>query len=384
MDSGGEERMKKVLIIHATAGAGHTKAAQAIHKAFGEVTHDLEIKIINSLDYTNGFFKWSYPNVYVFLVNRIPHVWGFFYYLLDSPIFYPLVSWIRHIMNWANTRPLARFITQYRPDLIINTHFLASDIISMEGKRRIKGRMVNVVTDYRLHSFWIAKGVDTYVAPYDETKNDLIKRGIPPDKIKVLGMPIDPVFSRSVAKDAVRKRYNIKPDRFTALVGSGGFGIGPVEALVKELMDISIPLQLLVVCGKNTSLCSAIKGLEKEANFPITALGFVDNMHELMEVSDIIVTKSGGMVCAEALAKELPIVGIFPIPGQEARNLSVLLQKKVAFKLDQIPSIRPLLTRLYENKDELDQLRKRVAGAGRPSASLDIAKLAIEILKGNK
>lgn len=375
---------KKVLIIHATAGSGHTKASQAIYKAFNQIKGDLEVKIINSLDYTNTFFKWSYPNIYVFLVNRIPLIWGFFYYFLDNSFFYPLVSWIRHLTNWINSKSLARFIEQYQPDLIINTHFLAPDVITMAGRGRIKAHLISVITDYRAHSFWIAKGVDTYVVPYEETKTDLIKRAVSPDKIKVLGMPIDPIFSKSVDKDEIRNRFNIKAGRFTVLVGSGGFGIGPIESLVKEIMELDIPIQLLVVCGKNELLFSAIKKLAEKAPFPVAAFGFIDNMHELMSISDIIVTKSGGMVCAEALAKELPIVGIFPIPGQESRNLNLLLRKKIAFKLKKTSSIKSLLTGLYNNKDQLDKLKKRVLDARRPFASLDIVKMALEILEKDK
>jgi len=369
--------------MHATAGSGHTKAAQAIYKAFEELDHDLDVKIVNSLDYTTPFFKWTYPNFYVFLVNRVPLLWGFSYYILDSRFFYPLVSWIRHLVNWINTRKLVTFLRENRPDLIIHTHFLAPDVVAMMGKNNATSHMITVVTDYRLHSFWLARGTDIYVAGYKETVEDLIKRGVPRDKIRLLGMPIGPIFSKNVNKAEVYKKLNIKKDIFTVLVGSGGFGIGPVEELVKELMNIKIPMQLLVVCGKNELLRSAIKKLADTASFTIIPLGFVDNMHELMEISDLTITKSGGLVCAEALAKDLPMIGIFPIPGQEERNLNLLLKKGVGRRLKRISDITSLVTKLYRNEDGLSKMKENIAKVKRPYAAIDIAKLAIDTLRKN-
>ena len=374
---------KKVLIIHATAGSGHTKSAQAIYNAINEVNHNLEVKIINSLDYTNTFFKFSYPRVYMFLVNRIPLIWGFFYYILDSRFFYPLLCWIRHIYNWLVAQPLVRFLEEYQPDIIINTHFLAPDVISMAGKKRISGRMMSVITDYRLHSFWIARGVDEYLVTYEDTKKDLVKRGIPKEKIKVFGMPIDPVFLKEINKDEIKRKLGIR-NLFTVLVGSGGFGVGPMHKLIEELVGVDIPIQLLVVCGKNKELFKDVSEMSKKADFPVKAFGFVDNMHELMEVSDLIVTKSGGIVCAEALAKNLPIVGIFPIPGQESRNLRVMLEKGVAMELDRPQDAKNLLTNLFKDKDKLEKIRKNVALIRKPRAAMDIADFALTTLEKGK
>ena len=372
---------KKILIIHATAGAGHTKAAQAIQRAFGEFENGLEVKIINSLDYTTPFFRLTYPKIYVFLVNRIPLVWGLFYYLLDNAFFYALVSWIRHLNNWIASQGLVKFLKEYRPDVIIATHFLAPDVISMMGKDKLKARLITVVTDYRLHSFWLAKGVDDYIVAYDETKRDLIKRGVAADKIHILGNPIDSVFSEKLDKEEIRKRFHLDGRRFTVLVGCGGYGIGPVEKLIAAINGTNVPLELLVVCGKNEELYSKVQNLAKSMNFYLVNFGFVDNMHELMEVSDLLVTKPGGIVCAEALAKGLPIIGIFPIPGQERRNLDTLVRRGAAARLRNTDDIRNIIEKFYRHKDSLQRMKERIASIKRPQAALDIAKLAAELVK---
>ena len=118
--------------------------------------------------------------------------------------------------------------------------------------------------------------------------------------------------------------------------------------------------------------------------FPIVTFGFIDNIHELMEVSDIIITKSGGIVCAEALVKDLPIVAMSPIPGQEANNLSILLKNEVGYRLKEIGDVKKILKDLYTRKDDLARIRMKIANVKKPDAASNIAKLAIEKIGRHK
>lgn len=374
---------KRILLVYATAGTGHKKAALAIKKAFDGMKTDAEIDIIDSLDYTNASFKWSYPNYYIFMVNRIPGLWGFGYYSLDNKIFYSLVSWIRHLVNWINARALAKFMREGNYDVIVSTHFLATDIAFMEGKKRIPARIINVVTDYLPHSFWIAKGIDTYVVAHEKTKSVLMaKYAIPQDKIKVLGIPIDPVFAVTKDKKAIKAARDITEGLFTVLVGSGGFGVGPIVELVKAFKGTDIPMQLLVVCGKNESLAVDIKALAKDMKIRVKVYGYVDYMDELMEAADIIVTKTGGMMSSEALAKDLPIVGIAPIPGQETRNYNILSESGVVLGKGDIESVPGLVEKLYKEGALREEMIARIRRIKNPDAANNIARLAIEAAGG--
>jgi len=369
---------KRILIIYTTAGAGHKKAAFAIKRAFDEIASGAEVDIIDSLDYTNKFFKISYPGSYILMVTRIPVIWGYAYYILDNRIVYALLSWIRHITNWINTRPLARFLREKDYDVIITTHFLPPDVISMEGKSKIRGRLINVVTDYRLHSFWVSDATDLYVVAHEKTKSDLrLKYNIPDKKIKICGIPIDPVFSKTKGRERLRGALGIEKTLFTVLIGSGGFGVGPISELVKSFKGISIPVQLLVVCGKNRALLDEIEGLKGSLGVPVKAYGFIDNMDELMEASDVIVTKTGGLMSSEALSKDLPMIGLAPIPGQESRNFNILKESGVVIGADSVKDAPSIVKRIYEDKDFKTGLHKKIASVKRPDAALEIAKLAI-------
>ncbi|MBL7068767.1 MAG: hypothetical protein ISS34_02800 [Candidatus Omnitrophica bacterium] len=372
--------MIRILIIYATAGTGHKKAALAVKEAFNEIGPDVSVEILDSLDYTTTFFKWSYPRFYIFLVNRVPLFWGWCYHILDNKIFYSLTSWIRHLTNWINSRRLAEYLKKENYDVIISTHFLAPDVISMEGRERIKSRLINVITDYRTHSLWIAKSADIYVVAHEKTKVDLISRyGIEEEKIKVLGIPIEPVFSKKKDKNELIKKHGIDKDLFTVLVGSGGFGVGPIIDLVKSFKGVSLAMQLLVVCGKNESLSIEVKGLQRDIRIPMKVYGYIDFMDELMELADVIVTKTGGMMSSESLSKDLPIIGIAPIPGQETRNYNILVESGVVLGVKDINEVPRIVERLCRDKALTKDLKIKIASIKRPDAAYNVARLALKV-----
>lgn len=372
---------KKILIVYSTAGAGHKKAAFAIKKAFDEMGAGQNVDIVDALDHTSRFFKWTYPRIYIFMVNRIPYFWGIGYYLLDNRFVYSATSWIRHATNWINARPLARYLRQKDYDVIISTHFLPTDIISMEGKDKTRARLINVVTDFRMHSFWYASATDVYVVAHKLAREELVSRyRVSEEKIKVLGIPIDTVFSRSKGREELIDRLGLEKDLFTVLVGSGGFGVGPIAELVQAFNGIDIPMQLVIICGKNKPLLSTITNMKDTMSIPLKAFGFVDNMDEFMAASDIMISKTGGLMSSEALSKSLPIIGIAPIPGQETRNFDILKKSCAIIDGRDIAKIPKIVTNLYKNEDMMKTLKENIEAIKRPEAAKDIAELALSDL----
>jgi len=147
-----ESDMKNILVVYATAGIGHKKASLAIKKALDDMSpEDVEVSLIDALDYTNAFFKWSYLKSYLLMVNRLPLLWGLSYYITDNFYVNLLVSIFRRINNWMNSRPLERYLLQRRPDVIVSTHFFASEVVSnLKARGLLRSHLVTVVTDYKL------------------------------------------------------------------------------------------------------------------------------------------------------------------------------------------------------------------------------------------
>jgi len=366
----------KYLIVYASAGAGHKKAADAIYEALTAKIGKKDVAIADSLDYANRFFRWSYSKKYLTLVSYLPGVWGFFYYLFDNRFVYKLIWLSRRLTNAINCRRFEEFVCQAKPEVIISTHFMANEIISrMKRKGKISCKLFCAVTDYRLHSFWLAPNVDGYFVAIDNTKLDLLKRGVPADKVHVTGIPISPRFSINLDKQKTQVKLGLNIGLFTVLVIGGGFGVGPIEELVKKISALELNIQFMIVCGHNKELCEKINALVHALGIKAKFYGFVDNVDELMSASDILVTKSGGLTSSEALAKGLPAIFIRPIPGQEKRNSRSLEASNAAIIAKDVNFVSRKIKELFENPDTLNKMNAAVKKIARPNSANDIVKI---------
>ena len=371
---------KKILIVYATAGIGHKKASIAVKKAYDEMNlPGVEVTLIDALDYTNNFFKWSYLQAYLLMVNKLPTFWGLSYYLTDMPFVDLFVSYIRRINNWANSKKLVNYILDTKPDVIISTHFFASEVIAdLKQKSLVLSKLVTVVTDYKIHAWWVAEGTDAYVVASEDTRRDLEGRKVDPSRIKVMGIPIEPVFSKVLDRPKIFKETGLRDDLFTILVIGGGFGVGPIEGIVKVISQIPRELQTVVVCGHNEDLVQKIRSLKDEYKLNMKVLGFIDNVYEYMDISDILISKSGGITVSESLAKEIPLVVISPILGQETRNSDFLVKNNTAIKVNKLDDLKAALEGLISDPVKLDKMKESIKKIEKPHAAYDVAKFAYE------
>ncbi|MBI3991465.1 MAG: hypothetical protein HY350_04865 [Candidatus Omnitrophica bacterium] len=370
--------MKKVWIIYASSGAGHRRAAQAIYETFKEENIEADVSLLNSLDYTNPFLKNTYPATYLFLIRYMPWLWGFAYHFFDLFREGGVLFFLRRVFNMLNEKGLVKALKKEKPDVIILTHFFANEIISNMKRKGFKSRTVCVVTDFGLHSFWISRETDFYVVGSEETKADLAKRGISEDKIRVMGIPVRPVFREKKEKDALLEKLGLKKHLFTILIMSGGFGVGPVEELVKELGNLDAGLQLLVLCGDNRQLYQGISIFAKIARNPVYVYGFIENVDEMMIVSDLAITKSGGLTVSEAMAKCLPLIIVSPIPGQEYKNARFIVKTGAGWLARSLAGVTMLVNEMLKNPGVLAEKKDNCLKVSHPDASLRIAMLAMK------
>jgi processive 1,2-diacylglycerol beta-glucosyltransferase len=248
--------LKRVLLLSASAGAGHIRAAQAIEKAFAEIGAETgaqrEVHHFDILNYTNKIFRHLYSKAYIDLVNKMPEVPGWFYDKLDKP-------WKnerrRLALDKLNTRPLVKLLREQQPDLIVCTHFLPAEIVSwLKAKERLSSRQVIIVTDFDVHAMWLVHHYEHYFVALEEARVYLEALGIPPEKITVSGIPIDPIFARQKDKQEMRAKHGLAADRLTILLSAGGFGVGSVDALIAALMPLQHRAQIVAICGRNEEL----------------------------------------------------------------------------------------------------------------------------------
>ncbi|MBL8012608.1 MAG: hypothetical protein JNN05_02040 [Candidatus Omnitrophica bacterium] len=358
----------KILVIHATAGAGHKKAAEAIYHGI-KAKMSCDVVLVDALDYSNPIFKYSYPNFYSFVVSRMPWLWAFVFGLMDVPAMQPLVRCVRRIYNTINTQKLHRFLVDEQFDWIICTQFLSAEVSGyLKMKGRIKSKIICVVTDFDVHRIWINEGIDYYTGACDYTQEKLVQLGVDRKRTFVTGIPTDPKFQKVWDVAEIRRTLGIDQNKITTLIATGSFGFGPIEELVDLLKDH----QLIVVCGHNKKL---YERLSKRSFAHVKVCGLVNNMDELMAASDIMVTKPGGLSIAEALVKGLVLVFFSAIPGQEINNVRVLEKSGVGLGIRTLNEISTAVSRLHQSPQELSQQRAKSKQIGRPWAVDDIIRV---------
>jgi processive 1,2-diacylglycerol beta-glucosyltransferase len=370
---------KRILVVHASAGAGHRKAAESIHKAFESLSHsECSVELVNVLDFTNAFFKESYEQSYLWMITRAAWLWGFGYYWFDTPWMRLPVRILRRVLNGLNCGPFARYLEREKYDIIISTHFLATEVADdLKRRKKIHAQLMTVVTDLGAHAFWVLPNVDCYVAGVEATRRDLEERGIQKEKIKVLGIPIRESFARQKDPRKLRERMGFKEGVFTVLLIGGGFGVGPISQIAEQLS--SLPIHLLVVCGKNEILCQALAQRSLSAVATLKPFGYIDNVDELMAVSDCVITKSGGLTVSEAQASYLPLIVIDPIPGQERKNCEVIVHGGAGIEAKNSQEVQMAVQDFMRHPEKLQKMREKAKELARPDAAREIAELAVHL-----
>ena len=309
--------MKNILIIHASAGAGHQKAAEAVFDGIKSSSAH-QARIIDGLDLTSQSFKNLYRNTYTLLISKVPWLWGIFFGIADVRPLLPLVRFVRRVQNSVNAKPLEEFLKKEQFDCIISTHFFPTEVVSrLKRTGAVRSKLITVVTDFDVHSIWMAPNVDQYAVASDWTKNKLASMGVAPEKIAVTGIPVNAKFTVRRDKKEMRRKLGLKEQAFTVLVATGSFGIGPIEKIIRAIETF----QTVVVCGHNKSLFDRLSRIQRPS---LKVCGLVNNMDELMAASDVMVSKPGGLSICEALASGLPMIFFNAIPGQETNNIRVL------------------------------------------------------------
>lgn len=353
----------KIIIAYAPVGSGHFKAAKAIYNYFKEKKINIELRLVDILKDSNPFFRFIYINGYNFLVRHALWLWTSAFYITSLKALRPFVAFFHSGINRLNTKNIARTIIRDNPAFVISTHFLPSGIIShLKEAGKINSKLITVITDFGVHPFWLCRNTDLYIAASGLTKKELILEGVPEANIRESGIPVDPVFLVDYERETLSKKLGIESAEFTVLIVTGSFGIGPIKEIVSLLCGNA---QLLVVCANNNKLYRQLKNKE----YPrVKVFGFIDNMDELMAVSDMIITKPGGSSISEALARELAPLFISVIPGQEAENARVLEKYGIGMMASGPEQIREIVLDFKNHPDKIIKIKENIRKMKKPYA----------------
>jgi processive 1,2-diacylglycerol beta-glucosyltransferase len=335
----------------------------------------VEAPSVNGFGYTYPLLERIVGSAYMGVIRRTPKVWD---YLYDNPKVFKRSQPIKRFLHKTSHKKIGKLLERYQPDTIVCTQaFPCGMVADYKMANNLPIKLIGVLTDYAPHSYWINEGVDYYVVPDEEVKDRLVKKGVAPELVKVLGIPVRSKFAVPLNKEEIAKKLGIDLNIPVILMMGGGQGLGPIKETVVSLNDISMPLQMIVITGVNKKLTKWLHKAGRKLTKKILTFPYVSNVEELMEVATLIVTKPGGMTTSECLAKGLPMVIINPIPGQEMRNAEFLVRSGVGVLLGDTSNIGEEVELLLKSPERLSAMRQAALKNSKPYAAVNIAKLIL-------
>ncbi len=378
--------LERVVILSVSAGTGHMRAAQALKEAIQQVNPAAEVVILDTFRYTSPFLEKVILGTYMEMLKVTPVVYGYLYRQVErgQPLSGFAKQEFNRILNKLTAPKLVKFLEQARPQLVVCTHPFPVGILDrLKSQGLFRVPVMATITDFTVHPFWVFPEVDTYVVASEDLREPFAEFGIPLQRVYATGIPIDPAFALPVDRSSIQKKLNLDPFRPTVLVMGGGLGMGPLVEAVHYLGNGPVSCQLLVVAGRNEQLRQRLSRLAESNRHPTRVFGFVQNIHELMSVAHLMVGKAGGLSCAEALAKGIPIFIVDPLPGQEERNTEYLCRAGAALQVDRVQDLGLEILACLLDKGRLWDMSAAAARLGRPHAAREAVELMQKMLEQN-
>ena len=373
--------MRKVMIFYASYGGGHLSAARSIKENIETNYKDVEVMLVDCMYYVNKFFDKVTTTAYSEMAKKIPQTWGKVYWHAQSG---PIAQ-ISKTSNKLLSKKLNTLLKNFNPELIISTHPFASTMCAYLKKQgKLNAKIATVLTDYAPHDQWIVfnEYVDYYFVSHEGMKMQLHEKGIPKEKIYATGIPLSNKFLLKYDKSQILQSFGLSPNKKTVLFfGGGEFGLGKTQTfnIFKSFVECPENIQIVAISGKNQKMKESFESLVTDLGKQdsVKILEFTDKVPQLMSISDLVVTKPGGLTTTESLASGLPIVVINPIPGQEEENAAYLEKNKVAIWIKKGDNIEKILNELFSNPDKMQEMKIRARLISKKNSTKDICKILL-------
>ena len=397
--------IKKVLIMSASTGGGHNRAARAIKEELESRTIDnmsIECEIVDSLKLVNNTMDKVISRGYEKSALYTPKAYGSVYRFSETTI---------ASKNEFKTNPLTslmarkfkHLLNESTPDLIIGTHpfpMIALSTLKKNNNIHSLSRsesfykstkvdippMISVLTDYTTHSTWIQNEIDYYIVGHEYVKELLVYEGVDSEKVKAFGIPVEKSFLSHRDRETVLTELGLSPEKLTVLLMGGSFGAGNIKETLEDLIAIDRDFQILVITGRNEHLKDKLSKMLDSTihNKNICLLGYTNKMNDILASIDVLISKPGGLTTTEALLNDVPMIVPYFIPGQEEENLDFLTNCGAALRTTKKYSLPVLLKVLIDDPSRLDNLRKNIKSIRKFDSSVNISNLVVDILTDNE
>ena len=375
----------RIVILHATAGSGHKRAAQAIAASIAEQRPAALVKEVDTLVFASRFYRSTYATGYNAMAARAPALWAALYHSSKMAPVNRGTAPVRLAMDRLNLRRLVRVVEREQPEAVVCTHFLPVEALApLRQQGRLTVPLYCVITDFVAHPFWVFPYVDRYFVASEPVRQELAGHGIPPERIEVTGIPIDPRFARPIGREAARARFGLPADQPVVLVMGGGSGVGPIEEVAARLAELRERPRVVALCGMNVRLRAEIERLPAAREGRILTLGYSHEVDLLLEAADVVVSKAGGLTCSEALVKRTPLVVFKPTPGQEVANARYLESGGAAVLADSAEDVAACVATWLADPERRERVREAAGRLAAPQAAATIARRVLEAIPSER
>ena len=374
----------KVLVFYASYGGGHLSAAKSIQEYIDENYADqgVETELIDCVKYVNKTIESITTAAYRGMAKKAPWVWGRIY--SDSQ-----KGPLAHLSSRSNMLlaiKLLKLLREKKPDLIISTHPFGSQMCTyLRRKGKINCKIATILTDFAPHDQWLvgAEETDYFFVANEKMKKYIENKKVTNAEIHVTGIPISGKFLKNYNRSKVLDHYGLAEDKLNVLFfGGGEFGLGKsrtvsiFESFVKHSGDKA---QVIAIAGKNEAMKEQFEEVVKEYDKEdcVKVLGFTKRVPALMSISDVVVTKPGGLTTSESLASHLPMVVINPIPGQEEENAAFLENKGIAVWIRKDSNVDEIVDNLLSNPTRLKNMSSYTYELAHKYSTRDICEVLL-------
>ncbi|HVS45388.1 MAG TPA: glycosyltransferase [Verrucomicrobiae bacterium] len=369
--------------MSANVGVGHVAAANAVCAALRERDPNVQTQVVDSYKYAALVVSRVVSEGYLQMVKTIPQMYRYIYSRAEKATEVgPFRTWA-HQFTAGNLRPL---MERERPDVVVCTHAFPCGAMA-EYKKMYDDAppVVGIVTDFAVHAFWINTDIDAYAVATPEMREQMLARGVEPQRVAVTGIPVLANFSRNGEPSAtLRERLSLPQDRNVVLMMGGGLGLGPIVAMMRALETLDEPVCVVVIVGRNARLEQRVMAAARGVNYPLRVLRFVDNVFDYMHAADVLLTKPGGLTSAEALVAGVPMLLFKPLPGQEERNVRYLTEHGAAIRARKPVDLARIVRDVITDRPRRERMARATAGIARPDAAREVAATIIALAERGK
>lgn len=400
----------RVLLLSATTGGGHMRAAQALRDHIMSKDPDSVVEIYDTIQYVSPMLNKAVTNGYVYMATKTPRIFGGMYKSTDKNT--PFNKSFEAALGGLRKK-LQPGIESFRPDVVVTTHSFATEIAAaLKVKENMHFPLVSILTDFAVHKTYINEGVDAYVLSSEEMVGQMIERGVHKDMLYPYGIPINGKFLTKIDRAQAFAEEQLDPDLPTLLLMAGSFGVTDVLKVYHKIVKSEADFQIIAITGKNEKLYETFEkylskidlnntlyelsemypsmkqqkenyrnSRKRKPSKPTRLLYYTDNVEKYMQMSDLIVTKPGGLTVTEAIATGLPMAIFKAIPGQEVQNADFLVRNGMAVKINKDNTCTETITELLSKPEKLGAMRTAVKNHSNGNSAAKVYALMEKLIE---